>query len=70
MNKLDYRQEKDTLVIVPQGKLDTDTAASLWRQAINKLAKTQPKMLVIDAQALECCDGAGIALLEPWIVIL
>jgi len=63
MNKLDYRQEKDTLVIVPQGNLDKDVTASHWRQAVNKLAQTQPKKLVIDAQDLEYCDGAGIALL-------
>jgi phospholipid/cholesterol/gamma-HCH transport system permease protein len=63
MNMLDYRQEKDTLVIVPQGNLDKDTTASIWRQAISKLVKTQPKMLVIDAEALEYCDGAGIAFL-------
>ncbi|MHC4165920.1 MAG: ABC transporter permease [Planctomycetota bacterium] len=63
MNRLDYRQEKDTLVIVPQGNLNAETTASHWREAISKLAKTQPKKLVIDAQALEYCDGAGIALL-------
>ena len=63
MNTLDYRQEKDKLVIVTQGNLDKDTTASHWREAVNMVAKTQPKMLVIDAQALEYCDGAGIALL-------
>ena len=63
MNTLEYRQEKDKLVIVTQGNLDKDTTASHWREAVNMVAKTQPKMLVIDAQALEYCDGAGIALL-------
>ena len=46
-----------------RGRLETETTASLWRQVVSKLAETQPKMLVIDAQALEYCDGAGIALL-------
>ena len=63
MNRMDYRQEKDTLVIAPEGNLDKEVTASLWQQAINKLAETRPKMLVIDGQALEYADGAGIALL-------
>ena len=63
MNRLDYRQEKDMLVIAAQGNLDKDTTAAIWQQAVSKLSKTQPKTLVIDAHALEYCDGTGIALL-------
>jgi len=63
MNKLDYRQEKDALVIVLHDKLNADTTASLWREAINKLAEARPKKLVVDAQAVDYCDGAGVGLL-------
>ena len=55
--------DKNKLKLVITGKLNTETTASLWRQVFNKLAETQPKMLVVDAQAIEYCDGAGSGLL-------
>ncbi len=60
MANIDYKIfEKNNLHLLIRGRLDAETTAPLWRQAVNKLAETQPKMLVIDAQAVEYCDGAG-----------
>jgi phospholipid/cholesterol/gamma-HCH transport system permease protein len=64
MASIDYEKpDKDKLKLVITGRLNAEAAASHWRKALSRLSKAQPKLLVIDAQALEYCDGAGIALL-------
>jgi len=65
MASIDYETlDKGKLKLVITGRLNTEAAASLWRQTLGKLTKAQPKTLVVDAQDLEYCDGAGIALLH------
>jgi len=64
MASIDYKtSSKDELKLIIKGRLDTETTASLWREAVGKLAESRPKKLVVDAKAVEYCDGAGSGLL-------
>jgi phospholipid/cholesterol/gamma-HCH transport system permease protein len=61
---IDYNViEKDNLQMVISGRLDAETVAPLWPQAVNKLVKIKPAVLEVQADKIDYCDGAGIALL-------
>lgn len=64
MASIDYQiLEEGRLRLVVRGRLDADTTARLWPEALQKLAKTRPQKLDIDASQIEYCNGAGIGLL-------
>jgi phospholipid/cholesterol/gamma-HCH transport system permease protein len=45
------------------GRLDAETTARLWPEAVRKVAETKPEVLVVEANGVEYCDGAGVAFL-------
>ncbi|MGH7870879.1 MAG: MlaE family lipid ABC transporter permease subunit [Candidatus Binatia bacterium] len=45
------------------GRLDSSTAGAIWRRATMAVTGAQASNVVIDASAVDYCDGAGIALL-------
>ena len=59
----DYQINKDNLKLTIQGRLDADSVAQIWSEAIKKLSDTKPSLLEVDAVGIEYCDGAGAALL-------
>ncbi len=64
MASIDYQIPREgNLRLVIKGRLDAENTAPLWAQAVEKLAQTEPETLVIDASAVEYCDGTGIGLL-------
>jgi len=63
MNKLDYRQEKDTLVIVPHGSLNVEMVERFWDQTMKKLKGINPLQVLVDGSDVSTCDGVGIAFL-------
>jgi phospholipid/cholesterol/gamma-HCH transport system permease protein len=52
--------------LVLKGRLDKDTAASIWRPSTRSLRQAKPASLVVQAGDVEYCDGAGIALLVEY----
>lgn len=64
MTNIDYKMlEEGNLQLVITGRLDAEAVSPLWPQVLNKLAKTKPTILDIDASRIDYCDGAGIAML-------
>ena len=55
--------EQGRLKVLIRGRVDVNTTATLWSDIFDKLARARPKMLEIDASAIDYCDGAGIGLL-------
>jgi phospholipid/cholesterol/gamma-HCH transport system permease protein len=49
--------------LVFKGRLDKDTVASIWRQSTQSLRRARPGLLIVQAEDVEYCDAAGIALL-------
>jgi phospholipid/cholesterol/gamma-HCH transport system permease protein len=49
-----------------QGRLDRDSAASLWRPSTRELRELRPKKLVVQVGKVVYCDAAGIALLVEY----
>lgn len=45
------------------GRLDSATTGTVWRPASSALIQAKAKSVVVDASAIDYCDGAGIALL-------
>jgi len=45
------------------GRLDCESTGTLWRKLELRLERDKPKDLVVDAAAVDYCDGAGIGLL-------
>jgi phospholipid/cholesterol/gamma-HCH transport system permease protein len=45
------------------GRLDSATTGTVWRPASAALIQAKAKSAVVDASAIDYCDGAGIALL-------
>jgi len=69
MNTLTYEFEQGQegqARLVLKGRLDKDTAASIWRQSTQSLRQAKPAFFVVQAGDLEYCDGAGIALLVEY----
>lgn len=52
-----------SFTVVFAGRLDTTTTGSVWRPASSALQKARAKSAVVDASAVDYCDGAGAALL-------
>ena len=50
-------------VIVIEGRLDSSTTGKIWRQATEAVARAKARNIVVDAGAVDYCDGSGIALL-------
>lgn len=64
MASINYQMlDKDKLRLVISGKLDAETTSRLWPQTVRMVAENRPQMLVVDAGAVDYCDGAGMALL-------
>ncbi len=57
------RLAEEDLQLVIGGRLDTETTGPLWTKAVEKVAQVKPKTLIIDATAVQYCDGAGAGLL-------
>lgn len=63
---VDLRSEgpRDGLVkLLFAGRLDSLTTGTVWRRAESALIQAKAKSVVVDASAVDYCDGAGIALL-------
>jgi phospholipid/cholesterol/gamma-HCH transport system permease protein len=45
------------------GRLDSSTTGNVWRQATAAVSGSKAEYVVVDANGVEYCDGAGIALL-------
>jgi phospholipid/cholesterol/gamma-HCH transport system permease protein len=58
-----YEWKGDALSLVIAGRLDVSTAARSWDAIVNRTAKSRPGILEINAEGLESCDSAGMALL-------
>jgi phospholipid/cholesterol/gamma-HCH transport system permease protein len=54
--------EKGKLNLTIKGRVDAESTAQLWPQAMSKLAEVRPQNLEIDAAGVDYCDGAGAAL--------
>jgi len=52
-----------SLTLTPTGRLDVYTTGQAWRDAVRLLRRVKPRHLVLDAGALNYCDGAGVAFL-------
>ena len=64
MASIEYqRLDKNRLKLVIVGKLNTEAAGRLWTRTIRKVIKSAPDVLLVDAAAVDYCDGAGMALL-------
>jgi phospholipid/cholesterol/gamma-HCH transport system permease protein len=51
----------DTLIFSIAGRLDSDNTGKIWRSAMDLVQRA--RNLVLDASAIDYCDGSGIALL-------
>jgi phospholipid/cholesterol/gamma-HCH transport system permease protein len=51
------------LKLIFAGELDAATTGTVWRRAEGALTKANAKNVILDASAIDYCDGAGIALL-------
>lgn len=63
---IDFRLDgpRDGLIkLIFAGRLDATTTGTVWRPASAALAKAQAGRAIVDASALDYCDGAGVALL-------
>jgi len=52
--------------LVLKGRLDKDTVASIWRQSTQSLRHARPGLLIVQAEDVEYCDAAGVALLVEY----
>src|SRR3954468_22766139 len=50
-------------VLTLSGRLDASTIRDLWQKALRAVADARERRIVVDAAAVDYCDGAGIALL-------
>jgi phospholipid/cholesterol/gamma-HCH transport system permease protein len=63
MAELAVTDTEGARVLALAGRLDASTIRDLWREAKGALAQAAGRRIVVDAQNVEYCDGAGIALL-------
>ena len=52
--------------IVLKGRLDKDTAASIWRPSTERLRQARPESLIVQVGDVDYCDAEGIALLVEY----
>ena len=62
MNNLDYRQEDNTLVIVPHGSLNVEMVESFWDQTMKKLKGLNPLRILVDGSDVSTCQQASAQL--------
>jgi len=60
---MDVQEQGDALHFVLHGRLDAETTGALWRRAFKTLDGSRRRLRVLDATAVDYCDGAGIGLL-------
>jgi phospholipid/cholesterol/gamma-HCH transport system permease protein len=63
---VDLRSEgprEGLLKLIFAGQLDAATTGTVWRRAVTTVTKANAKDVILDASAIDYCDGAGIALL-------
>ena len=53
--------DRTTLTLLITGDIDTNSTGRLWRQALHDLEQSKPVQVIIDASAVNYCDGAGVA---------
>ena len=53
----------DLLTLKIEGRLDSSSTGKIWREAVVLLEGKSPAQLVVDASAVDYCDGSGIGLL-------
>ena len=58
-----YDDEGGGLRLVIKGRLDMESTPRLWAQVMSRVVKSRPKTLEVDAEGIESCDAAGMALL-------
>jgi len=63
MAELAVSDADDRRVLALSGRLDAGTIRDLWQRATHAVREAAAKRIVVDARAVDYCDGAGIALL-------
>ncbi len=58
------KSDGGTVRLVLRGRLDVGDVSARWRRVVQKVGKARPSRLEIDADGLESCDAAGMALLQ------
>lgn len=53
----------DALTLRLEGRLDASSVADLWDEVTGAVDAARPRALIVDAQAVVYCDGAGVGLL-------
>src|SRR5262247_1145285 len=48
--------------ITIEGRLDSSTTGQIWRKATEMVTAAKARSVVVDAAAVDYCDGSGIAL--------
>ncbi len=61
---IDSAHQGGTLTLRLAGRLDAQTIASHWNQVLEALQSSPASRVVIDATAINYCDGAGAALIS------
>ncbi len=62
--RLDSAQREDgSLVLSLSGRLDATTIAAIWQDAVEKVDNAARPRLILQAEKVEYCDGAGVGLL-------
>jgi len=58
------RKPEDTVLeIIIEGRLDSSTTSSIWRQASDTVAAAKASTVLLNASNIDYCDGSGVALL-------
>jgi phospholipid/cholesterol/gamma-HCH transport system permease protein len=52
--------------LILHGRLDRNTTASIWQPSTRRLREVKPQRLVVQADDVTYCDGAGVALLTEY----
>jgi phospholipid/cholesterol/gamma-HCH transport system permease protein len=53
----------EAMRLVLRGRLDSETIPDHWREAMEALENVRPDRLIVDAEAVDYCDGVGAGLL-------
>src|SRR5262245_66281084 len=48
--------------IAIEGRLDSSTTGQIWRKATEMVTAAKARSVIVDAAAVDYCDGSGIAL--------
>src|SRR5262249_60033297 len=48
--------------IAIEGRLDSSTTGQIWRKATETVTAAKARSVIVDAAAVDYCDGSGIAL--------